>query len=204
MHIGIDFDNTIVSYDALFHRVALEKKLIPSGLSANKVAVRDHLRSCGLENTWVEMQGYVYGARMDEAEIYPGFTTFLDWARSAKHQVSIVSHKTRHPFAGPQYDLHAAARSWINIHLQDSHSNVPWFADHSIYFELTKIDKISRIGSIGCDVFIDDLPEILLAENMPKQIRKILFDPDSNHACAPETGLSPVASWAEVRVTLDH
>ena len=26
MRIGIDFDNTIVSYDALFHRIDFEKK----------------------------------------------------------------------------------------------------------------------------------------------------------------------------------
>ena len=45
MLIGLDFDNTIVSYDALFYKVAIEQKVVPASLPVNKVAVRDHLRS---------------------------------------------------------------------------------------------------------------------------------------------------------------
>src|SRR5262245_43078397 len=45
MLIGVDFDNTIVSYDALFHRIATERDLIPADLPVNKTAVRDHLRA---------------------------------------------------------------------------------------------------------------------------------------------------------------
>jgi len=201
MHIGIDFDNTVVSYDALFHRVALEQALIPPDLPANKVAVRDQLRANGLEETWIEMQGYVYGARMDEAAIYPGFVEFLLWARSAGHAASIVSHKTRHPFAGPQYDLHAAARAWIDTHLR--HERRHLFAQGSIFFELTKEEKLARIEAIGCDAFIDDLPEILLADAMPPRIRKLLFDPDANHAPADHADLVPVICWADVRNALD-
>ena len=32
MILGVDFDNTIVAYDSLFHRVALERGLIPADL----------------------------------------------------------------------------------------------------------------------------------------------------------------------------
>ena len=42
--LGVDFDNTIVSYDCLFHRVAAERGLIPASLVATKGAVRDYLR----------------------------------------------------------------------------------------------------------------------------------------------------------------
>ena len=47
MLVGVDFDNTIVSYDALFWNVALEKKLIPESVPPVKNAVRDHLRAAG-------------------------------------------------------------------------------------------------------------------------------------------------------------
>jgi hypothetical protein len=201
MHIGIDFDNTIVSYDALFHRVALETRLIPQSLPANKAAVRNHLRNKGLEDTWTEMQGYVYGARMNEAAVYPGFSEFVLWARSAGHTTSIVSHKTRHPFAGPPYDLHGAARAWINTHLL--HDGRPLFAEDCIFFELTKQQKLARIKTIACDAFIDDLPEILLADGMPPRIRKLLFDPDANHAPPGHHDLVPVTSWADVHDVLD-
>ena len=66
MRIGIDFDNTIVSYDALFHKVAREQGVVPPNTPANKLAVRDYLRQIGKEDLWTEMQGYVYGERMDE------------------------------------------------------------------------------------------------------------------------------------------
>ena len=45
MRLGLDFDNTIVCYDGLFHRVAREEGLIPAALPATKSDVRNHLRS---------------------------------------------------------------------------------------------------------------------------------------------------------------
>ena len=37
MLIGVDFDNTIVCYDGLFHRVAVEQGLIPQKFPRVKV-----------------------------------------------------------------------------------------------------------------------------------------------------------------------
>ena len=59
MHLGVDFDNTIVCYDALFHKVARERNLIPSDVPVNKSDVRNHLRRVGNEDAWTAMQGYV-------------------------------------------------------------------------------------------------------------------------------------------------
>ena len=77
MRIGLDFDNTIVSYDALFHAVAVEKLLVPAETPVSKVEVRDYLRAIGNEPAWTELQGYVYGARMEQAEAYSGFFEFV-------------------------------------------------------------------------------------------------------------------------------
>jgi len=44
MHIGIDFDNTIVCYDQIFHEAAVERDLIQPNLPASKQVVRDALR----------------------------------------------------------------------------------------------------------------------------------------------------------------
>ena len=179
MHIGLDFDNTIVSYDALFHKVALEGGWIDAGLPVSKVSVRDHLRSIDKESVWTEMQGYVYGARMQEAIAYPGVIDCLKWARANNISVSIVSHKTQFPFLGKQYDLHEAARSWIGLYLSDLDG--PLVVPNQVYFELTKEAKVQRITDINCTVYVDDLPEILLANGFPQSIHKILFDPDGHH-----------------------
>ena len=36
MRIGVDFDNTLVCYDGVFHRAALERGLIPSDLAVRQ------------------------------------------------------------------------------------------------------------------------------------------------------------------------
>ena len=180
MRIGVDFDNTIVSYDALFHRVALERELIPADLPATKVSVRDHLRETGRENDWTEMEGYVYGARMDEAVAYPGAIDFFDWARTERIDLAIVSHKPRHPILGYPYDLHEAARGWVAKFLIQIKQPLINAAD--VYFEPTKQDKLARISSLDLDCFIDDLPEILLAAGFPTRTSGLLFDFDGTHA----------------------
>ena len=50
MILGIDFDNTIIKYDELFHKIACEKDLISSELPKQKNAVRDFLRTAGVED----------------------------------------------------------------------------------------------------------------------------------------------------------
>jgi hypothetical protein len=199
MHIGLDFDNTIVSYDALFHKAALEGGWITAEVPVSKVSVRDHLRAIGQEPAWSEMQGYVYGARMDEAVAYPGVAECLVWARTQGIPVSIVSHKTQHPFLGEQYDLHAAARHWINRVLSDARG--PLVSQDRVYFELTKEAKVQRIVDLGCTVYVDDLPEILLAKGFPNAMAKLLFDPD-NHHCA--LNLPRATHWTEVHNALEN
>jgi hypothetical protein len=196
MRIGIDFDNTIVSYDALFFKVAREQDLVPADSPSSKLAVRDHLRRIGREDRWTEMQGYVYGARMDEALAFEGVINFIERAAQAGHQISIVSHKTRYPFIGPRYDLHAAARSWIERHL--TRDGRPLLADEHVFFELTKTEKLARISTCGCEAFVDDLPEILLADDFPAGTSKLLFDPENHHQ---EPGLESVlrfTSWRQI------
>ena len=190
MRIGLDFDNTLVGYDALFHRVALDQQVIPADLPPTKVAVRDYLRSIGREPVWTEMQGTVYGARMDEAQAYPGAIEFLRWASAQGIELYIVSHKTRHPFIGPKHDLHQAARGWVERYLAGTVDPA------KVFFELTKEDKIGRIGATGCQYYVDDLPEILLAPDFPHEVRCILFDPDSHHEA--EAALLRMRSWDEI------
>lgn len=192
MRIGFDFDNTIVSYDTLFHKIALEQGVIEATIPINKLAVRDYLRATEREHFWTEMQGYVYGARMREADAFPGVIAAMQALKNQGHTLAIMSHKTKVPFLGKQYDLHQAAREWIKAHLVAE--GQPLIADEAIFFELTKEEKIARIAKFNCDVFIDDLPEILLAENFPKAIKRYLFDPERQHRDVP-VELTVLPSW---------
>lgn len=195
MRIGIDFDNTIVSYDALFHQVALEKALIPFDLAAKKTAVRDHLRSTNREDQWTLMQGEVYGPRMEQAIPYAHAIESIAHLKQMGHEIYIVSHKTKHPVMGPAYNLHECARKWISRSLL--YNQAPLIEEHSIFYELTKEEKIKRIYSLNCEVFIDDLPEILTLTGFPDQTVKILFDPDQQHTQYRQN-FQTVASWLAI------
>ena len=197
MIIGLDFDNTIVSYDRLFHRVALEKNLIPKEIAVNKFEVRNYLRQIGKEDVWTEMQGYVYGARMEEANAYEGAIEFLVWAQANGHELAIISHKTKFPFAGEKYDLHSAASRWIEGNLIIDGGRL--VQEENIFFLPTKELKISKISSLGCDLFLDDLPEILTAEGFLEKTKKILFDPENKHFLPAGSSISKLTSWGQFK-----
>lgn len=48
-------------------------------------------------------------------------------------------------------------------------------ARENVHFEETREGKVRRIAAIGCDLFIDDLPEVLLHPEFPRSTRPILF-----------------------------
>ena len=192
--IGVDFDNTMVCYDALFHRMARERGLVPADLPVNKSDVRNHLRRIGREDEWTEMQGYVYGARMAEATPYPGVLEFFVACRRAGIPTCIISHKTRHPFLGERYDLHLAALQWLE---QQGFFDpaIIGLSRSQVFLELTKQAKIERVALCGCTTFIDDLPEILGEPAFPK-IERILFDP--NGLYPSEKRFFRARSWTEI------
>ena len=195
MLIGVDFDNTIVSYDTLFQRVAREWDLVPANIPASKTAVRDHLRAIGREDQWTELQGHVYGSRMAEAEPFAGVLDFFRQCRRSGIATRIISHKTRQPFLGAKHDLHAAAHAWLESQGFFSPDGVG--LDRSdVYFELTKQAKIERIAACGCQVFVDDLPEFLTEPAFPPDVAKLLFDPTGRHACP--RGVTCCRDWLAI------
>jgi hypothetical protein len=203
MRIGIDFDNTIACYDGVFHAAALERGLIPAGLGRDKNSVRDHLNGSGRKDDFTELQGYVYGARMDLVSPYPGFADFIAAARNAGHELFIVSHKTRHPILGPKHDMHAAARGFLTARGLMGSGSAQIDPD-KVFFELTKEEKVARAWKLACEVFIDDLPEILGMRGFPEGMRKILFDPDNLFAGTAGNGqpFDRRASWATITADL--
>src|SRR5262245_38498792 len=114
MRIGIDFDNTLVCYDQLFWALARERGAIDDAIPRRKEAVRDDLRRRGFEPLWTELQGVAYGSRILEAAPFPGAIEALAEFRRRGWRTFVISHKTQTPYAGPMYDLHAAAMQWLS------------------------------------------------------------------------------------------
>jgi hypothetical protein len=205
MRIGIDFDNTIACYDGVFHAAARERGLIPADIGGDKNSVRDHLNSAGRNDDFTELQGYVYGVRMDLVAPYPGFADFVAAARKVGHELFIVSHKTRHPILGPKYDMHAAARGFLSSRGLTG-EGASQIDPSRVFFELTKEEKVARAAGLRCEIFIDDLPEILTMPGFPDGMLRILFDPENRFASVAESigNLDRRLSWAAIKADLNR
>src|SRR5438046_7722411 len=109
MRIGLDFDGTVALYDEVFHRCAVEKFEMPREIAMNKLAIRAWFwNTPGAKEKWIELQGIVYGAGMNEAREAPGLERFLQMCRENQSDVFIISHKTEFPVMGPRVNLREA------------------------------------------------------------------------------------------------
>jgi hypothetical protein len=172
--LGLDFDNTIVSYDEVFYLRAIERGMIPDTVERSKLAVRTWLRAQqGGERTWVELAGDVYGSCMDRAVPTPGVLDCIERAATAGIQLAIVSHQTVRPLIGRPVNLHDAARGWLSHHGLASLGIPPtrW------YFEVTQELKLARIRDLGCTHFVDDLWEIFASPSFPPGVHQLLYAP---------------------------
>ena len=175
MNIGIDFDNTIISYNKLFYEIALSKNLIDKEIPKTKVAVRNFLRDLNKDYIFTELQAQIYGPLIEKAAIFEGVKEALNLL-SRKHTIFIISHKTKYPYSGEKYKLRSFADKWLNLQgLNPSNINSPI---SNVFYENTIENKIKRIKDLKCSLFIDDLPNIL--ELLPKEIYGILFNPEDN------------------------
>jgi hypothetical protein len=195
--IGIDFDNTIVTYDRVFYEAALERGLIAGGVEPTKRAVRDSIRNSGDGDlAWQRMQGLVYGPLMARAELMPGLADFLRRSREAGHRVVVVSHKTEHGhFDETRTNLRDAARAWMDAAGFFDAAGFGLGRD-DVFFEATREDKVKRIASLACSDFIDDLEEVFLEPAFPAATAKLLFAPDVDEA--ERAGARVMRSWTDI------
>ena len=193
MRIGIDLDNTLICYDEAFLRVGKEEGLLPASFVGNKAAVKRALLAERPDGyLWESLQGLVYGRRIDAAMLFDGVAEFLEKCRRHAGTVAIVSHKTELAHHDPHLtDLRAAALQWMEGNRFFDATGLG-LDRGTVYFEGTRDDKVRRICTLQCDLFVDDLAEVLGHAEMPAGCRKILFGGD------PQSGFEQYASWHEV------
>jgi len=173
MIVGFDFDNTIINYTHSFIDLSRKKKLVPEKNNKNKVSIRNYLREKNIEDQWTILQGEVYGKNIMKAEIYVGVLEALSYLSKKNIRIKIISHKTQFPYIGEKINLRSSAMKWIKKNLI-CNLNIK-INQKDIFFEDTVENKIIKIKDENCDIYIDDLPEIL--NLLPSQIKKILFSP---------------------------
>ena len=187
MVVGIDFDNTIASYDEVMQRLAVEWGWLGAAEASGKKGVRDALRALPEgELKWRRLQTHCYGPGMRDARPMEGVREFLAACKARGVPVRVVSHKTEYAnFGDPTVNLRAAAKRWMAQH--------GYFGLNpgDVYFEETREEKIRRIRELALTHFIDDLEETFLEASFPAGVEKILY--------APRAALNGEAAWRSFR-----
>jgi hypothetical protein len=97
--------------------------------------------------------------------------------------------------------MHAAARGFLTARglVGDGASQID---PARVFFELTKQDKVARAAALRCEVFIDDLPEILAMPGFPDGMRRILFDPENQFENSSDHADGRSLCWAAITADL--
>lgn len=194
--LGLDFDNTIVCYDAAIKVLAQEMFDLQPEIPRTKLGIRDYLRAEGREPEWTVFQGELYGPGMRHAQPYEGAIETMLQLEAAGHELVIVSHRSRLPYAGEPHDLHAAARGWVAERLQ----KIGLFRDLAttgrVNFLETRDAKLAKITEIGCSMFLDDLPEVINDPGFPASTLGVIFAPGSE--VGTQEKQLRIKSWAQL------
>jgi len=197
MRIGIDFDNTIISYDAVFLAAARDEGLIEAEFSGAKQAIRDAIRLLPEGDlAWQKLQGQVYGRGVVRAQMIPGVDSFLRRCRKDGCPVLIVSHKTEFGHYDPErVNLRDAALDWMKSQgfFDEGRYEIP---RENVFFEGTRAEKLARIGALDCTHFIDDLEEVLSDPEFPQGVDRILFSDGAGAATSAPYIVCP--TWRDI------
>jgi len=199
IRIGVDFDNTLVSYDDLLYRLALERGWIQSELARNKKSIRDCVRELPDGDVkWQQLQAIAYGAGIGGAFMAAGAEMFFGMCKQHGVRLYIVSHKTDYAsFDETHTNLREAAINWMK---QNRVFDIDGLgvSMEDVFFEPTRAGKVERLTRLWCTHFIDDLEETFLEPSFPPTVEKILYDPHSQHAALP--GVRVFRTWKEIGV----
>jgi hypothetical protein len=195
--VGVDFDNTILTYDEVLSRIARERGLLGGEAARTKREIRDHIRRLpGGEIEWQKCQALSYGPRIGEARLIEGVPEFFRRCREEGVKVYVVSHKTENS----RYDttgtnLREAALGWMVANGFFEAEGLGLRRDQ-VFFAATRAEKIERVKQLGCTHFIDDLEETFLEERFPAGTVRLLYEPAGESTPPPE--VTRMKSWRQI------
>lgn len=176
--IGVDFDNTVVSYDHLMQAIAAQEGWLPTGHGAGKRDIRDRLRTqVDGEQRWRQLQARVYGTDIHAAVLIDGVRDFFLACKRRGAALYVISHKTERAAAGESgANLREAALAWMEEHEFFAPEGLGLPRRH-VFFEPTRQAKVARIAALRCTHYIDDLEDTFLEEGFPQATEKFLYAP---------------------------
>jgi len=185
MRLGIDLDNTILEYLPLYHKLGCAHGWLDTSCRLEKAEIKSALAKVAGsaqqgELRWQRLQAMVYGEKIDEATIFPGFAGFVASAHRMGWQLFIVSHKSRYSHLDPNVDLHYWARTTLTRRgfFRPLAEGGMGFKNEEVFFCPTRDEKIAAITDLKLDGFIDDLASVLRHDLWPADTRGMLIHGD--------------------------
>jgi hypothetical protein len=185
--IGLDLDNTVIDYTPAYRAIAamvgLQKEFV------DRESIRPLLRKSEDDDMeWQRFQELLYTDGLTFAQPAAGLSDFLDMCATLDVRVFIVSHKTATtPEQLGARDLRGPALAWLL-----NHGIVPGCVqEDDVYFCSTRAEKVQTIAAIGCEVFVDDLIEVLDHPDLPKDIMRFLCQLDAPVFDSPASAVQP-------------
>ena len=194
MHIGVDFDNTIVNYNEVFYKYAFKKGLVTPEIKKEKHHIREAIWKLPNGNDlWTMLQGSVYGVNILEAKPMYGVKKFFKACQEESISISIVSHKTKYPEKGPTIDLRKASLAWL---AKKGFFSELGLHESRVFFTNSIEEKIAKIKEIHCTHFIDDLLFVLMHKSFPRDVAKILYTKAPDQAIRSD--MQHFTKWPEI------
>jgi len=182
--IGLDLDNTVIDYAPAYRSVAREMGLPPE--LVDRESIRESLRKSEEDDEeWQRFQAHLYTDGLAYAKPAPGLLEFLRLCDSIGVNVVIISHKTETtPERFGSRDLRVPAAEWL-----DTQGIVPkYIQPYDVFFCTDRAEKVGAIVAARCDVFVDDLIEVLEDADMPIGITRFHYQVGANSISAePES-----------------
>ena len=182
--IGLDLDNTVIDYAPAYRSVAREMGLPPE--LVDRESIRESLRKSEEDDEeWQRFQAHLYTDGLAYAKPAPGLLEFLRLCDSIGVNVVIISHKTETtPERFGSRDLRVPAAEWL-----DTQGIVPkYIQPDDVFFCADRAEKVRAIVAARCDVFVDDLIEVLEDADMPIGITRFHYQVGANSISAkPES-----------------
>ncbi len=194
--IGIDLDNTIISYTKSLQICV--NQLYPD-LTLNhyeKGYVKEYIVATLGEHSWMKLQGQLYTLGLKFALPFCGALNVMKQLHRSNHTLYIISHKTQFGHFDSSYtDLRVAAIAWLTSHgfLETAKTGL---SVENVFFCDTHQEKINKINVLQCQIFIDDLLDVLQHQDFPRNCKKILFSPALSTKAIND--ILPICNWSQV------
>lgn len=194
--VGLDIDNTVIEYGRIFSEIAVERGIVEESCRfLDKKELRERLIDQGMEDMFTAIQGQVYGKELFRVKIRAELKIAISALEDCGCTIVLVSHKTRHPYMGPKYDLRKAADEWLRMNgITEGRKK-----QIEVHYADTVKEKIEIVKSLGCHYFVDDLSKIV--RELECFTNGILYDPSGNQTGACKYCIS---EWRELTAIIEN